>query len=57
MAMIVMKTCLSILLSKYEVKLVSPINEIDFTPKIPTLTPTEKLLVSFSKRNTADGCD
>ena len=51
MAMIVMKTCLCILLSKYEVQLVSPMDEIEFTPKIPTLTPTEKLLISFSRRN------
>ncbi|CAG9802064.1 unnamed protein product [Chironomus riparius] len=51
MSLIVIKTCLCALLSKYDVKLVSPLREIEFTPKIPSLAPTEKLLVSFSRRN------
>lgn len=51
MALMVVKTCLILLLSKYNIELVSPLDEIEFSPKIPSLTPKEKILVTFRKRN------
>lgn len=50
MAMIVVKTCLLGLLEKYHVELISPMKEIEFSTKIPSLTPTGPIMVKFSKR-------
>lgn len=50
MALIVAKCYIYDILSKYKIDLVSPKRDIKFSAKIPSLTPSDKLLIKISRR-------